>query len=296
MKKVLQELFSIKNKNCHKILTICGIKLKFKNKLVFLQNELKNINFALTKLKEDYNTLQADYKEAFIAINKINKHVKLFKSGIINKGLNNKFIVVYEDGTEHINEVLNGVKVCFAGDNNIVKIIKPKRLRNCIINCSSNNVVILESSPYTIQDFCIAPVYPMSNGNQIHIGKNFSCQSCNIWMHDETNQKIVIGDDCMFSYDITIWPSDGHAIIDLKNKNVINNIQNNLLIGNHVWLGKGSTILKNVRLANNTIVAAESVINKRYTKENTILAGIPAKVVKEDITWVRENTENYRGT
>lgn len=295
MKKILQELFSIKNKNQHKVLTICGIKLKFKNKFLFLQDELKNTNFALTKLRKDYSVLQANYKEAIVSINKINQHIKLFKSEIINKGTNNKFIVVDEHGIEHVNEVLNGVKVCFTGDNNIVRIINPKRLRNCIINCSHNNVVTLESSSYTIQDFCIAPIYPMSKGNQIHIGKNFSCQSCNIWMHDETNQKIVIGDDCMFSYDITLWPSDGHAIIDLKNKNIVNKIQNNLSIGNHVWLGKGVTILKNVNLPNNTIVATESVVNKPYTRENTILAGVPAKIVKENITWTRENTENYRG-
>lgn len=55
-----------------------------------------------------------------------------------------------------------------------------------------------------------------------------------------------------------------------------------IVIGENTWIGKNSIILKGVNINSNSIVAANSVVTKNVA-ENTIVAGNPAKVVKENI-------------
>ncbi|MGH2571215.1 MAG: acyltransferase, partial [bacterium] len=49
-------------------------------------------------------------------------------------------------------------------------------------------------------------------------------------------------------------------------------------IGNNVWIGAGSVVADGAVLGDNTIVAAGSVVNRRFPS-NVIIAGSPAKVV-----------------
>ncbi|MEM8858223.1 MAG: acyltransferase [Chloroflexota bacterium] len=49
-------------------------------------------------------------------------------------------------------------------------------------------------------------------------------------------------------------------------------------IGNNVWIGAGCTILDGAVIGDNTVVVANSLVNRRY-KSNVILQGNPAKVL-----------------
>ena len=49
-------------------------------------------------------------------------------------------------------------------------------------------------------------------------------------------------------------------------------------IGNNVWIGAGCTIVDGAVLGDNTIVVANSLVNRRY-KSDVILQGAPAKVI-----------------
>ena len=51
-------------------------------------------------------------------------------------------------------------------------------------------------------------------------------------------------------------------------------------IGNNVWIGDKATILPGVHIGDNVIVAANAVVTKDVPN-NCIVAGIPAKIVKE---------------
>jgi hypothetical protein len=51
-------------------------------------------------------------------------------------------------------------------------------------------------------------------------------------------------------------------------------------IGNNVWLGDHATVLKGVRIGDNSVVAARAVVT-RDVPANVVVAGNPARVVKE---------------
>jgi serine acetyltransferase len=52
-------------------------------------------------------------------------------------------------------------------------------------------------------------------------------------------------------------------------------------IGDDVWLGSNSVVLPGVELGDHIIVAAGAVVTKSFVRGNCILAGVPAKIVKE---------------
>lgn len=99
--------------------------------------------------------------------------------------------------------------------------------------------------------------------------------------HIEAVNSIAIGSDCAISWGVTIIDDNHHKVITKIQKE---EIDTDLVIGNHVWIGCNVTILKGTKIGNNCIVSAGSVV-KGVFSDNTLIAGNPAKVVKEDVNW-----------
>ncbi len=57
-------------------------------------------------------------------------------------------------------------------------------------------------------------------------------------------------------------------------------IEKSVIIGNNVWIGANVTLLAGVSIADGTIIAAGAVVNKSIERENTIVAGVPARHIK----------------
>jgi acetyltransferase-like isoleucine patch superfamily enzyme len=55
-------------------------------------------------------------------------------------------------------------------------------------------------------------------------------------------------------------------------------------IGNHVWIGMNVTILKGVQIGDGAIIAAGAVVT-RNIPARCLAGGVPARVLKENITW-----------
>lgn len=95
---------------------------------------------------------------------------------------------------------------------------------------------------------------------------------------------IIIGTECMFAENIDIWNTDSHPIFDINGK--LLNPSKPIYIGNHVWCGKYSKILKGVTIGDNAIIGMQSLVTKDLSP-NTLNAGIPTKVIRENINWDR---------
>ena len=98
-------------------------------------------------------------------------------------------------------------------------------------------------------------------------------------------KQVSLGNDCLLSWDILLMDTDFHQIVD-SNDNVINQ-SSPITIGNHVWIGCRSTILKGVEIADNVVVAANSVITRSIKESNCIYGGNAksADVIKRNTNW-----------
>jgi len=114
----------------------------------------------------------------------------------------------------------------------------------------------------------------------LDVGKNFLISAkSKIICH----KHIQIGQDSIFAWDSLLMDTDYHDIYNLNAECI--NVDQEILIGEKVWIGARSTILKGSVLPSHSIVAANAVVTKKYDIENCILAGNPAKIIKKDISW-----------
>jgi len=118
----------------------------------------------------------------------------------------------------------------------------------------------------------------------LKIGSKVTWGSVNLMMHESNT--IIIGDDCMFSTNIFMDVSDMHSIYDL-NTNMRINPSEPIVLGSHVWVGYGVTLLRGTTIANGSIVGAGSVVKGAFNDADCIIAGNPGRVVKRGIRWDR---------
>lgn len=91
------------------------------------------------------------------------------------------------------------------------------------------------------------------------------------------SDEITLGDGVMLANGAYITDSDWHTIYD---RTVRDERVTPVHIGENVWLGDHATVLKGVTIGKNSVVAARAVVT-RDVPENVVVAGNPAKVVKE---------------
>ncbi len=126
------------------------------------------------------------------------------------------------------------------------------------------------------------------NNNVLKIGEDSTFGSgCWIVLMGDNN-KIEIGKDCMIADNVDIWASDSHPIFSDMGCNKIINPSGSICLSDHVWLGKKSTVLKNVKIGENSIIGIGSQVT-RDIPGGCIAVGNPAKVVKEGINWSRKH-------
>lgn len=78
------------------------------------------------------------------------------------------------------------------------------------------------------------------------------------------NPSAVIGNNCTISQFSTIGAVEGKAAV----------------VGDNVYLGPSMCLVENVKVGNNSIVGAGAVVVKDVP-QNTIVAGVPAKVISD---------------
>lgn len=191
----------------------------------------------------------------------------------------------YEDA--HGNKVYGergGAHFIFLGYNNVVRIGKGTIFKDCRISLQNNTQMtigsngIWDNGRITICDNGVLEV-----GNDFTIGPDYRLAVV-------ANTKISIGNDCMFSWHITFLTNDGHAIFDRITGKRINDVMSKgkIQIGNHVWIGANGMILYDTLIEDGSVVGANSLVKGSFPA-NCVLAGDPAKLIREDIVWCRDN-------
>lgn len=150
-----------------------------------------------------------------------------------------------------------------------------------------------------------------STGSDIQIGDNTIIRGCLVSCNggkikfDEYSQiginskiycidSVVIGEGTCIANDVRICDNNNHPIHPedriimqrtapgSKERSWLYSEKAPIVIGKNCWIGEFSRICKGVRIGDNSIVAANSVVTKDVPS-NSIVAGNPARVVKENI-------------
>lgn len=96
-------------------------------------------------------------------------------------------------------------------------------------------------------------------------------------------QNITFGDDVLMGWDCLFLDTDGHKI--LNNEGIKVNSNKDITVGNKVWFGARSTVLKGSEIASDVVVAAGSFVLGKHDTSHCIIGGHPAGVIKENISW-----------
>ena len=89
---------------------------------------------------------------------------------------------------------------------------------------------------------------------------------------------VYIGDYCMIGPN-TLITTVGHPLTASGRRMKLAQAKP-VSIGNDVWIGGNCVILPGINIGNNVIIAAGSVVTKDVP-DNTLVAGIPAKKLRE---------------
>jgi len=208
----------------------------------------------------------------------------------------NRIIVHKKDGK--VVECFNyfGLSVRFKGKNSIIEIYEPiKFQRRLLVNRShikvegDNNYICIFSSCRSIHNI---QAKAFGSNNKLIIGKNWYQNGfCFFDFGLLDNSNIVIGDNCMFGQDTKFMLGDYHSVLDVKTNKCLNIPRKGINIGNHVWIARDVRIMKNVTIPDDCIVGAGSNVTKEFSETNCIIAGNPARIVKNNITWDYKNTK-----
>lgn len=182
---------------------------------------------------------------------------------------------------------------------------------NLLLNCSitingtGNKVIITEDGVNRLNH---TKIFIQGNNNSIIIGRNNNLNYLELWIEDNDGSiilhntitvagrtqlaviegsRIEIGNNCLFSSDVFVKTGDSHSIFDSFTKQRIN-VSKDVFIGDRVWLGHRATVLKGVKLDSDIVVGTGAIVSKSINKSNVVIAGIPAKIVKENVYWQNE--------
>lgn len=110
-------------------------------------------------------------------------------------------------------------------------------------------------------------------GKNIHLGENvFINAGCKF----QDQGGIYIGDNVLIGHNVVLATLN-HDENPERRGNLIPGAIN---IGDNVWIGSNATILAGVSIGDGAIIAAGAVVTKDVD-ENTIVAGVPAKYIRD---------------
>lgn len=212
-------------------------------------------------------------------------------NGIVDKnitlsisGNNNKVII------KTINIQNFELNIC--GNNHNIIIENEATINNMKVFIKSSDTIPSSESTLIVGENAIvkdSQVFLQGDKTKVDIGDKTTILGC-IFFAIECNSEIIVGEDCMFSWGIEIRTSDWHSIFDNTTNERINP-QKSVNIKDHVWIGSNVTILKGVIVETDSVIGSHSIVTKTVPC-NSIVAGNPAKLIKSNIRWGRENNEH----
>lgn len=175
---------------------------------------------------------------------------------------------------------VKGIRISDKGRNNRILAGKHVVLENCKFFFQGENHVVLLGDGIRISGVTFAfekegSCIDLRRGAWIGSGCCLSAMA---------HTRITIGVCTLLAKDCVVRTSDSHVVMD-ENGRVINAPQD-IMIGNHAWLGEQVFVLKGAQIADNCIVGARAVVTaSTQTEPSSIIVGQPAKIIRKNVSW-----------
>jgi len=176
---------------------------------------------------------------------------------------------------------LHGARIEIRGNHNRIRFHSTCKLVNVSFRLLGDNLRVELGERVKISrsgEFLL-----MGEDADIRLGPHTTVESARFIAQSGT--VLEVGSDCMFAYDVEVRTSDEHSILDATSGKRINP-DKSVRIGEHVWFGARSVVLKGVSIGDHSIIATGAIVS-RDLGAGVVAAGIPAKEIRHGVTWDR---------
>lgn len=119
--------------------------------------------------------------------------------------------------------------------------------------------------------------FDIGSGATVTFGNGYvAAQTTFVIMHG-----LTVGDGCAISWGCQFLDEDFHQISYPGKTERVSEI----VIGSHVWIGSNVSVLKGAMIPDGCVIASGSVVGSIFSEKNTLIAGNPAKVIKNNVVW-----------
>ena len=135
----------------------------------------------------------------------------------------------------------------------------------------SNNVTLhSRNRGYHAQMYSPVKLYVDTPNANIEIGSNSRLNGCCI----HAKRKIKIGKNCLIAANVNIIDSNGHILNSKDRANTrCRDVPKEIIIGDNVWIGLNTIVLKGVKIGDNSIISANCVVSKDIPPNSIVKSG-----------------------
>ncbi len=96
---------------------------------------------------------------------------------------------------------------------------------------------------------------------------------------------VVAGPEQLWAADVYVATDDMHRLEDRTTGERLNPFGASIRLGRHVWLCKDAVVTGHADVGDGAVVAMRSVVRGQKVPAHSVVAGVPARVVRDDVAW-----------
>ncbi len=100
---------------------------------------------------------------------------------------------------------------------------------------------------------------------------------------------IIAEHDQLWAANVYVATDDMHRLADLATGARLNPFGAHIRLGRHVWLGRDASVTGHVDVGDGSVVGMQSMVRGQKVPPNTAVGGVPARVLREGITWTKDD-------
>jgi len=93
----------------------------------------------------------------------------------------------------------------------------------------------------------------------------------------------------LWAANVYVATDDMHRLESLETGVRLNPYGASIKLGRHIWLGRDVILTGDVEIGDDTVIGTRSMVRGQKIPANTAVAGVPARVIREGVTWTEDD-------